>query len=107
MRSTRRFTKFIDRHESHDDPAVFECRDEAEAKRIRKSMSPRALLGAVVRPKKSTLRQMFVNEKIKSTDFMDHQKDLTRYVECDVTHPIAHSFTHSLTHPQWYASYIN
>ena len=84
MRSTRRFTKFIDRHESHnEDDAVFECRDEAESKRIRESMSPRALLGAVVRPKKSTLRQMFVNEKIKSTDFMDHQKDLTRYVECE------------------------
>ena len=81
MRVTRSRLRERERESLRQDDSssrlVFEHRDEKESKRIRKMMSPRALLGAIVSPERSTLRRMFSDRKRSTEDFMDHQKDVT------------------------------
>ena len=76
MRATRRIKKLRNK-ESHSESSIFKCMDERESKILRETISPRALVGAVITPKSVTLRQLFSGEERINMSFMDHQRDVT------------------------------
>jgi len=101
MRATRRIKKLRNK-ESHSESSIFKCMDERESKILRETISPRALVGAVITPKSVTLRQLFSGEERINMSFMDHQRDVTYgmfhlgpqslFVSCAITDRVCFCF---------------